>query len=311
MIRLARSRRVTTLMQSQPRLQGMAHRFVGGTSPSHAVDRAAELHAVGISTSLFFLGEYVTDPDVIAATLVQLTEALTLAAARGLDVCASVDPTQIGLTAGPDTATRNALTLAQAVTEAATRPRHGHDTLMIDMEDASVTDATLALHQTLREAGLPAAITLQAYLHRTHDDLAEVIAHGGWIRLVKGAFAEPATLAAHRPADVDSRYRQAAATLLAPASRDTGTYPAFATHDHRIIDEIATLAEANGWPPDSYEFEMLYGVRPDLQHDLARRGHRIRVYLPFGHDWFPYAIRRVGESARNLRFAATAITRLS
>lgn len=127
-------------------------------------------------------------------------------------------------------------------------------------------------------------------------------------RLVKGAFAEAPNLAARRAADIDSRYRLAAASLLSPAAQQTGVFASFATHDHRIINEIITLAQTLDIAPDCYEFEMLYGVRPDLQHDLVQRGHRVRVYLPFGTDWFPYAIRRVGESPRNLRFAANAVT---
>jgi len=310
MIRLARSRRVTALVQGQQRLESLSRRFVGGPSASHAVECAAELRRKGIAASMFFLGEYVTDPSVVAVTVRQLTEVIELTAEHDLDVCASVDPTQIGLMIDEDTATRNARVLAEAVAQAAGhRPWHGHDALMVDMEDATVTDATLALHRTLSDAGLPVAVTIQAYLHRTRDDLPELIARGGWIRLVKGAFAEPATVAARHTADTDSRYRQAAALLLAPSSRDAGAYPVFATHDHRIIDEIATLAAANGWPPDAYEFEMLFGVRPDFQQELVRRGHRVRVYLPFGQAWFPYSIRRVGESPRNLRFAVSAVAR--
>lgn len=95
--------------------------------------------------------------------------------------------------------------------------------------------------------------------------------------------------------------------LLSNVSREAGVYPSFGTHDHRIIAEIITQADAHGWPPDAYEFEMLFGVRPDLQRDLARRGHRVRVYLPFGTEWFAYAIRRVGESPRNLRFATATM----
>ena len=127
--------------------------------------------------------------------------------------------------------------------------------------------------------------------------------------MVKGAFAEPADVAVRSRRQIDSRFRKAVATLLSPSSLAAGTYVSFATHDDVIVEEIAHAATENGWSHDRYEFEMLYGVRAELQSELAARGFRVRLYVPFGHDWFPYAIRRVGESPRNLRFAAGALTR--
>ena len=309
MIRLARSSQVTELAQRQPWLSGLAEQFVGGGDAGQAMECAAALAKDGISSSLFYLGEYVSDPTLIGATTARLKGAIDSLAARSLDVCVSVDPTQIGLMADTPTCIANARSLAQALLTTARTPRTGHDALMIDMEDASVTDATLEVYQALRNDDLPAAITLQAYLHRTRADLDRLIQAGAWVRLVKGAFAEPADRAVRSTADRDSRYRQAASVLLSRTAQDTGVYPAFATHDHRLIEEIVTQADAHGWSPDSYEFEMLYGVRPDLQRALVRRGHRVRAYLPFGTDWFPYAIRRVGESPRNLRFVTSALSR--
>ncbi|MGV1010222.1 MAG: proline dehydrogenase family protein [Dermatophilaceae bacterium] len=309
MIRLARSPRLITLVQGQPWLTGLAHRFVAGPTATDAVACARRLRHEGIAVSLYYLGEYVSDATVIEQTVDELCRVMARASAENLDVAVSVDPTQIGLMIDDAAARGNARRLAGTVARAAGAPRRGRDALMLDMEDATVTDTTLDLHRSLAEAGLPVAITVQAYLHRTANDLPDLIAGGAWIRLVKGAFAEPAALAARRRADIDSCYRQAAATVLAPASRDHGTFVSFATHDHRIIDEIAVQARANGWSREDYEFEMLYGVRPDLQRALVERGHRVRVYLPFGVDWFPYAIRRVGESPRNLGFALSATRR--
>ena len=311
MIRLARSERVTAFAQRQPWLRGLARQFVGGGSVDAAVSCALELGRDGISTSLFYLGEYVTDPTLIAATVAQLSAAIGSAAENSLDACASVDPTQIGLMTDEATCLANARTLALAVREAAGAPRQGHDALMIDMEDSGVTDATLDLYWALRAEDLPAAITIQAYLHRTRADLERLVAGGAWVRLVKGAFAEPASAAVRGTTDRDSRYRRCASLLLSRAARESGVYPVFATHDHRLIEEIISQADAHDWPRDGYEFELLYGVRPELQRELARRGHRVRVYLPFGTDWFPYAIRRVGESPRNLRFVLSELSRLA
>jgi proline dehydrogenase len=201
----------------------------------------------------------------------------------------------------------NAETLARTVLAAAVDPRHGHDTLMIDMEDATVTEATLDVYWELHDQGLPVAITIQSYLHRTRRDLDKLIGSGAWVRLVKGAFAEPASVAVRSRADRNSNFRTCAAMLLSRAAQESGVYPSFATHDPRAIAEIATQADAHGWDRESYEFEMLYGVAPDLQRSLVSRGHRVRLYLPFGEDWFPYAIRRVGEAPRNLRFLARAL----
>lgn len=309
MIRLARSEKVTDFAQRQPWLSGLANQFVGGASVADARNSALELARSGITSTLFYLGEYVSDPELIAQTVTELKAALAATAGESLDVCVSVDPTQIGLMADAETCTANARDLATTVRSAARQPRPGHDALIIDMEDASVTDATIDLYWSLRAEDLPTAITIQAYLHRTPTDLGRLITAGAWVRLVKGAFAEPADIAARSTADRDSRYRRCAAQLLGRAAREAGVYPSFATHDHRLIEEIITQAEAQGWPADAFEFEMLHGVRPDLQRELARRGYRVRVYLPFGTDWFPYAIRRVGESPRNLRFVAATLTR--
>jgi proline dehydrogenase len=307
MIRLARSDRVGRLAQGQQWLQGLASQFVAGTTVDDGLERAAALATEGITASLFYLGEYVNDPATVADTVSRLRAALAGCARRGLDVAVSVDPTQIGLMDNVETFTRHARTLAGAILALRAQPVLGHDALMIDMEDVSATQATIDVYRQLRGEGLPVAIAIQTYLHRTRADLDELAASGAWVRLVKGAFAEPADQAVRSRADRDSRYRQGVATLLSTAARQSGTYPTFATHDHRIIAEILTQARAHGWDKDAFEFEMLYGVRPELQRELARRGHRVRVYLPFGSEWFPYAIRRVGEAPRNLRFAASAL----
>jgi len=310
MIGLARSGRARDFAQRQAWLAGLASRFTGGPAVTAAVAAAGALRAEGISASLFYLGEYVEDPAVVAATVSQLARAAEALAAAGLDVSVSADPTQLGLMDSPAACEANLRRVAAAVARACgPAARHGHDAVMLDMEDSAATGVTLGLHDQLRQDGLPAAITVQAYLHRTTGDLARLAAAGAWVRLVKGAFAEPAAVAATRRAEITQRYRQGAMTLLSPRSRDAGCYPAFATHDERIIGEIITTARAHGWADDQFEFEMLHGARPDLQRALASRGHQVRVYLPFGTDWFPYAIRRVGESPRNIRFTLTAITR--
>lgn len=180
---------------------------------------------------------------------------------------------------------------------------------MLDMEDSSVTDFTLELHDRLQADALPAAVTVQAYLHRTEADLHRLVASGSWVRLVKGALAEPAATAARDRAEIDERYRRGIEILLSPAARENGCYPSIATHDLRMIAHATAVAGRHGRGPDEFEFELLYGVRPDLAAELVRRGYRVRQYLPFGTEWFPYAVRRIGESPGNVRFVAAALAR--
>ncbi len=310
MIALARSGRARGFAERQAWLAGLAARFTGGPDVAAALAAARALRAAGISASLFFLGEYVEDPAVVEATIGQLAGAAEALRAAGLDVALSADPTQLGLMESEGACEANLRRAAAAITAAcAQAPQPGHDALMIDMEDSGTTAVTLALHERLRAGGLPVAVTVQAYLHRTPADLARLAGAGAWVRLVKGAFAEPAAVAATRRAEITCRYQKAALTLLSPEARRAGCYPSFATHDERLITGIIAAARERGWAAGQFEFEMLHGVRPDLQRALARDGHQIRAYLPFGTDWFPYAIRRVGESPRNARFALTAITR--
>lgn len=303
MIRLARSSRVTALAQRPGRLAGLATRFVGGADSEAALGTVRRLRAEGITASLYYLGEYVDDPVLVALTVRRLCQAVDALRADGMDVHVSVDPTQLGLLAGAEVCQANVGELAAAVGQF----RAGHDTLMLDMEDAATTEVTLQVHDLLRARGLAAAVTVQAYLHRSATDLDRLASAGGWVRWVKGAFAEPATMAARRAAAIDDRYRRGIEVLLAPAARQAGCYASFATHDERMIEEIITTARQVGCGRHEFEFEMLYGVRPQVQRDLASRGYRVRVYVPFGTDWFPYAIRRVGESRRNLRFAVRAL----
>ena len=174
---------------------------------------------------------------------------------------------------------------------------------MLDMEDASVTDATLEGYARLKASGRPAAITLQAYRHRTSTDLAALIGHGSMVRLVKGGFPAGPGLALQRRGDISEAYLRHAGTLLSAEAKRQGVYPVFGTHDHRLHAAIAACAASNGWRPDEWEFEMLLGARDDVAQDLVRQGHRVRLYVPFGQDWWPYAMRRIAENPRAIAMA--------
>jgi proline dehydrogenase len=221
-----------------------------------------------------------------------------------LDVHVSVDPTQIGYSLDAGMGRENAERIGAALAAQPARPRNA---LMLDMEDFAMVETTIALHDALVEADVPTAITLQAYLRRTEDDLARLAGSGATVRLVKGAFAESAARAFTGRRRITENYLRLAEIMLSAEARSAGFTPVFGTHDDAVIRHVAALALENGWPDGSFEFEMLYGVRPALLKSLAEAGHAVRVYLPFGRDWWPYAARRVGENLANARFVARAL----
>lgn len=250
-------------------------------------------------------------PDLVAENLVAKIEVAGLLGRAGLDVHVSVDPTQIGHSIDPDLTCRNVLAIGEAVAAAADG-RPGVHVLMLDMEDAGVTDATIALHERLRRAHLPAALTLQAYRRRTAADLAPLVAGGATVRLVKGAFAAGPDIAFTKRAEIKANYRILIATMLSRSARDAGFYPVIATHDTALHDYARSEATRNGWRPGEYEFEMLLGVRSDVAMALAAAGERVRLYVPFGRDWWPYAVRRIGENPANaMLLARSALSRRS
>ena len=178
---------------------------------------------------------------------------------------------------------------------------------MIDMEDYGQNLATIEHYGRLAARGYPVALTLQAYLRKTEADLRQVVDAGGMVRLVKGAFAAGTELAFTSQAEIKENYRRLIMLMFSQHAKERGFYPVVATHDHRLQDLAIETARANGWRQGSYEFEMLYGTRNDLAHRRAREGERIRLYLPFGTDWWPYAVRRIGENPRNMLLLARSM----
>lgn len=304
MIGLARSERVTRAMQGARCMDAFSRLFVGGVDGKACVGRAATLRSGGVSASLFFLGEYVRDPELVRRNAAELANVGPALARAGLDVHLSVDPTQVGAMISWDVCRENVRALAAAV---AGLPGTGRNVVMLDMEDSSVTDRTLALYHDLRSAGLPVAITVQSCLHRTGDDLRRLVAAGAMVRLVKGAFAEGPDVAVQGRAARDAAYRAAAETLFSTEARERGVYPVLGTHDHAMIGHGAAQAATNGWTRDQWEVEMLLGVRPGYQRALVEQGLALRLYLPFGENWWPYAVRRVGERPANAWFVLRSV----
>ena len=296
MIALARSPRITGFMQRNAAASALAGRFVVGATAAAACDAARRIEAEGFKASLYYLGEYVADPTKVSRTIERKLEVARLLGEAGLEVHISLDLTQIGYSIGETVGADNALKIGAAVAD---QLGAQHKILMFNMEDAPFVDRTLALRARLRARNIPVAQTLQAYLRRTEADMRKIISEGAVARLVKGAYVDAGDHVFPTRAEIDRNYLNVAAVMLDPAARERGFFPVFGTHDERMIEPIRALAAGNGWRAGQYEFEMLYGVRPELQRRLRDSGVQVRLYLPFGEDWFPYAVRRVGESPRN------------
>ena len=308
MIFLARHRSLNTFMQSRAAMSELATRFVGGHDVAEATATSLALRSQGYRASLYCLGEYVEDLSVINRTVSELKAIAGKLAALKLDAHISVDPTQIGHGISEEICRANARTVAQEIKRVTSgAAASSKNFLMLDMEDSAVTTATISLYETLRRESLPAAVTLQAYLFRSEEDLKSIVQSGGAVRLVKGAFAESSAIAFTDRSEIDNNYLKLARLMLSDQARRTGFYPIFATHDAGLISEIVEVATHGGWKKEEYEFEMLLGVRRDLQQKLVQNGEQLRLYLPFGTDWWPYAVRRVGESPRNVKFLMRAL----
>ena len=301
MIAAARAPRLKRFMQGTRATSFLAGKYVAGRDAAEAVASAQALMAQdGIRASLFFMGEYVDTPELVAENVAQKLAVTEVLGATGLDLHISVDPTQIGHQIDPGMVRERAEAIASAIV-ARCEGRAGINCMMIDMEDESVTGPTIALHDALGDMGFPMALTLQAYLKRTAADLDAQIRRGGKVRLVRGAFVGSDAVAYTGVAEIKANYRRLIDRMFSSEARAAGFYPIVATHDTDLHDYAIAKAEAGGWPKDAYEFEMLLGVREEVARALAARGERVRLYLPFGSDWWPYAIRRIGEYPGNAR----------
>lgn len=280
-----------------PVAQRVAARFVAGPNQDAAMETAARLNAAGMSTTLDFLGESVSSPAEAAAARDEICSLVERIAADGVNSGVSLKLTQLGLRISEEVVRQNLC----AILETARR----HDIFVrIDMEDSPVTDATLALFRTMRDDyGFDnTGVVIQSYLYRSEHDVARLVAEGANVRLCKGAYAEPPEVAFPHKADTDASFIHLAQQMLSAQAQANGAYPAFATHDPDIIEELCTYTSARNISRDRFEFQMLYGIRTDLQQDLVRRGYRVRIYVPYGDAWYPYFVRRLAERPANLWF---------
>nr|WP_109505640.1 proline dehydrogenase family protein [Nocardioides speluncae] len=292
---LSRSQQVKKLVSTMPVSAGIVRSYVPGESTGSAVDATAELVDKGLSVTLDFLGEDTLDAAQADATVTAYLELLQQLAARGLARSAevSVKLSAIGQ-ALPDSGHKTALENARTICRAA---RNAGTTVTLDMEDHTTTDSTLSILRELRKDFPETGAVLQAYLHRTEADCRALAYEGSRVRLCKGAYNEPESVAYQDTIDVDRSYVRCLKILLAGQG-----YPMIATHDPRMVEIASSLAARYGREQGTYEFQMLYGIRPEEQARLAASGETMRVYLPYGEEWYGYLMRRLAERPQNLSF---------
>lgn len=282
-------------IESAPMTSGVVRRFIAGEQAADAVEAVRALRAKALLASIDHLGEDVVDRDSAGQTVAAYQRLLTVLADEGLadGVDLSVKLSAVGQALGVDgekIATENARAIAAAAAGAGA-------TITLDMEDHTTTDSTLAVLRDLRQDYPDVGAVLQSYLYRTEADCRELAYEGSRVRLCKGAYKEPASVAYQARSDVDRSYVRCLRVLMNGVG-----YPMIATHDPRLIEIAGAFVVRTGRPQGSYEFQMLYGVRPEEQTRLADRGERVRIYLPFGTDWYGYFMRRLAERPANVSF---------
>jgi proline dehydrogenase len=292
---LARSDKVKRLVTAMPVSSGIVSRYVPGESTDEAVSATGELIEHGLHATLDFLGEDTLDREQADATVQAYLAVLSALTAQGLarNTEVSVKLSAVGQ-ALPDNGEKVALDNARTICHAA---RNAGTTVTVDMEDHTTTDSTLGILRELRKDFPETGAVVQAYLHRTETDCRDLAYEGSRVRLCKGAYAEPETVAFQDKHDVDKSYVRCLKVLMAGQG-----YPMVATHDPRMIDIAGALATRNGRAQGTYEYQMLYGIRPDEQRRLAEAGEKVRVYLPYGQEWYGYLMRRLAERPSNLSF---------
>lgn len=305
LLRLSESATAKTVITRAPISRSFARRFVAGDTLEEALEAARALNRAGLSVSLDFLGESVKTREEAEAATDMVLRILESIARDGVEANVSVKPTQFGFDLDEEFCRRNIEMVLQRARELG--DGEGEVFVRLDMESSAYTERTVALVEALWADGFHNTGTvLQSYLYRTPDDLERMIRLGSRVRLVKGAYKEPATVAYPDKADVDRAFVDEMERLL-----EAGKYPAIATHDEKIIDHARRFAWEKGIGKESFEFQMLYGVRRDLQTRLREEGYNVRVYVPFGDSWYPYLMRRLAERPANMLFMAGSILKES
>jgi proline dehydrogenase len=294
-IALSRNRPLRRFCENSRLGVRLSSRFVAGMEIESALRTAQAVNQQGIAVTLDSLGESVTSEAEAHRAADIYHQLLDLVAARKLNAHISVKLTQMGLELSPS--------LAESITQSLAQHAHAtHNFLRVDMEDSRLTQVTLDIMRRVHahpESRGSIGVVIQAYLYRSQSDVEQLIAEGIRVRLCKGAYKEPADVAFPRKSDVDANFVRLSCILL-----DSPVYHALATHDDAMIAAIKSYAAEHGIEPSHFEFQMLYGIKRDLQRKLVQEGYKVRVYVPFGSDWYPYFMRRLAERPANVVFLA-------
>jgi proline dehydrogenase len=288
---------IRRVVATAPVSRDVVRRFVAGETTADAIGVTRRLVDAGLSVTLDYLGEDTTDAGLAEQTVRAYEELLDALEAAGLAARAevSVKLSAVGQLLDEDLALRNASRICAAAERTGT-------TVTLDMEDHTTTDSTLRVLAELRGTWPWVGAVLQSYLRRTEEDCGRLAGSGSRVRLCKGAYAEPPEVAFPDALDVDRSYVRCVNALLSGDG-----YPMFATHDPRLVPIIDARAEFHGRKPGSFEYQMLYGIRPDEQRRLAALGHTVRVYVPYGVQWYGYLMRRLAERPANTAFFLRAL----
>ena len=290
LLKLSESKGFAHWVTSNRTTRRMSHRFVAGEELHEAISAARVCNDQGMLVSLDYLGENVaTAVDAQRARDAYL-EVFDRIAAEKLSANVSCKLTQLGLDLSPEFCEGQVLSIVE-------RAASCDNFLRVDMEGSAYTERTIDVVKKVRLRSPAIGTVIQAYLYRSEQDIQDLLSIGCRIRLCKGAYQEPPQVAYPKKEDVDANYVKLAQLLL-----PSGFYHGIATHDPRMIAATIRIAAENKVCKDDFEFQMLYGVRTDLQRRLVRDGYRLRIYIPYGRDWFPYFMRRLAERPANLAF---------
>jgi len=272
-----------------------AERFVAGETLPEAIEAARRLNDDGLEVALDHLGESVTNEGGAAQAAQAYLDLLDAIASSGVRATASLKLTQLGL----DISEQLCLDNMRRILE---RARATNNHITIDMESSDYTDSTLRVFRTLRQDFDNLGTVIQAYLYRSEEDMRALAAEGAFVRLCKGAYQEPPDRAFPKKAAVDANYVRLTELFLSEEARAAGAFLAIATHDEKMIAAAKAYIRAHNVPYDSFEFQMLYGVRPNLQAQLRDDGFTVRVYAGYGTEWYPFYMRRLAERPANVWF---------
>jgi proline dehydrogenase len=300
-IALSKSPQMQDIIVGMPISRRMARRFVAGETLPDAIEAIRASNAAGLLATLDYLGEHVHNQAEASANADEYIRALQAIQQAGVDSNISIKLTAMGLAVDDEFCYRNVRRIVEAAAELGNFVR-------IDMEDSPVTDRTLAIYRRLRNEFPNVGVVIQAYLYRSEEDVRSLMEQGmANLRLCKGAYDEPPAVAFQDKAEVDQAMTRLIRLMLECQAEFPGAYPAIASHDHMIINWTKAYAHGHQIPLDRFEFQMLYGIRRDLQQKLADQGYRMRVYIPYGTRWYPYYMRRLAERPANVFFFARAL----